>query len=97
MAFLDLLDELEVERLSSVDEPTLNSTLNHQGLNETNTLSTELSDNLILNTLGGEITANIVGEASLTDANARVSNIVTVDIQANNGSLHIIDKVIFPF
>ena len=97
MAFLDLLDELEVERLSSIDEPTLNSTLKHHILDETNTLSTDLSVNLILNTLGGEITANIIGGASLTDGNARVSNIVTVDIQANNGVLHIIDKVILPF
>jgi transforming growth factor-beta-induced protein len=91
------LDELEVERLSSIDEPTLNSTLNHRVLSETNTLSTELSYNLILNTFGGEIIANIFGEASLTDAKARVSNIVTGDIQSNNGLLHIIDKVIFPF
>jgi len=96
-AFVDLLNELEVERLSSIDEPTLNLTLNHHLLGETNALSTDLSDNLILNTLGGEITANITGGASLTDGNARVSNIITVDIQANNGVLHIVDKVILPF
>ena len=96
-AFVDLLNELEVERLSSIDEPTLNLTLNHHVLGETNALSTDLSDNLILNTLGGEITANISGGASLTDGNARVSNIITVDIQANNGVLHIVDKVILPF
>ena len=96
-AFVDLLNELEVERLSSIDEPTLNLTLNYHVLGETNALSTDLSDNLILNTLGGEITANITGGASLTDGNARVSNIITVDIQANNGILHIVDKVILPF
>ena len=96
-AFVDLLNELEIERLSSIDEPTLNLTLNHHVLGETNALSTDLSDNLTLNTLGGEITANITGGASLTDGNARVSNIITVDIQANNGVLHIIDKVILPF
>jgi len=96
-AFLDLLNELEVDRLSSIDEPTLNSTLNHHVLGQTNALSTDLSDNLTLNTLGGEITANITGGASLTDGNARRSNIITVDIQANNGVLHIVDKVILPF
>ena len=31
------------------------------------------------------------------DGNARVSNIIAVDIQANNGVLHIVDKVILPF
>jgi uncharacterized surface protein with fasciclin (FAS1) repeats len=97
IAFVDLLNELEVERLSSIDEPTLNLTLNHHVLGETNALSTDLSDNLTLNTLGGEITANITGGASLTDGNARVSNIITLDIQANNGVLHIVDKVILPF
>ena len=97
MAFVDLLNELEVDRLSFIDEPTLNSTLNHHVLGETSTLSSDLSDNLTLSTLGGDITANISGGASLTDGNARVSNIITVDIQANNGVLHIIDKVILPF
>jgi transforming growth factor-beta-induced protein len=97
IAFVDLLNELKVERLSSIDEPTLNLTLNHHVLGETNALSTDLSDNLTLNTLGGEITANITGGASLTDGNARVSNIIAVDIQANNGVLHIVDKVILPF
>ncbi|MGB2164612.1 MAG: fasciclin domain-containing protein, partial [Flavobacteriaceae bacterium] len=97
MAFVDLLNELEVDRLSFIDEPTLNSTLNHHVLGETSALSSDLSDNLTLSTLGGDITANVSGGASLTDGNARVSNIITVDIQANNGVLHIIDKVILPF
>ena len=97
IAFVDLLNELELERLSSIDEPTLNLTLNHHVLGETNALSTDLSDNLTLSTLGCEITANITGGASLTDGNARVSNIITIDIQANNGVLHIVDKVILPF
>ena len=96
-AFVDLLNELELERLSSIDEPTLNLTLNHHVVVETNALSTDLSDNLTLNTLGGKITANVSGGATLTDGNERVSNIITLDIQANNGVLHIVDKVILPF
>ena len=96
-AFVDLLNELELERLSSIDEPTLNLTLNHHLVVETNALSTDLSDNLTLNTLGGKITANVSGGATLTDGNERVSNIIALDIQANNGVLHIVDKVILPF
>jgi uncharacterized surface protein with fasciclin (FAS1) repeats len=96
-AFVDLLNELELERLSSIDEPTLNLTLYHHVVGETNALSTDLSDNLTLNTLGGKITANVSGGATLTDGNERVSNIITLDIQANNGVLHIVDKVILPF
>ncbi len=52
-AFLDLLDELEVDKLSSIDEPTLNATLNHHIVEEMNAVSTDLSDDLLLNTLGG--------------------------------------------
>ena len=97
LAFLDLLTELGVDRLSAIDEPTLNSTLNHHVVGEINTLSSDLSDNLLINTLEGEITANVTGGASLTDGNNRVSNIIVVDVQANNGVLHIIDKVTLPF
>ena len=97
MAFVDLLNELEIDRLNLIDEPTLNLTLNHHVLGETNALSSDLSDNLTLSTLGGDITANVSDGVSLTDGNARVSKIIASDIQANNGVLHIVDKVILPF
>lgn len=97
LAFENLLDELDVDRLSAIDEPTLNSTLNFHVMDEVIALSSDLSDNLLINTLGGEITANVTGGASLTDGNDRVSNIILFDVQANNGVLHMIDKVILPF
>ena len=97
MAFIDLLNELEIDRLNLIDEPTLNLILNHHVLVETNAFSSDLSDNLTLSTLGGDITANVSDGVSLTDGNARVSKIIASDIQANNGVLHIIDKVILPF
>ena len=97
MAFVDLLNELEIDRLNLIDEPTLNLTLNHHVLVETNALSSDLSDNLTLSKLGGDITANVSDEVLLTDGNARVSKIIASDIQANNGVLHIIDKVILPY
>ena len=95
-AFTDLLTELGVQSLDSIDESTLSSTLTYHVIAETNALSTDLSDNLELNTLGGPITANVSGGATLTDGNNRVSNIIAVDIQANNGVIHFIDKVILP-
>ncbi len=63
---------------------------------ETLARSSQLSDNLQLETLGGTITANVTGGATLTDGNNRVSNIIAVDIQADNGVIHVIDKVILP-
>jgi uncharacterized surface protein with fasciclin (FAS1) repeats len=95
-AFVDLLTELNLSSLSDIDEPTLNATLTYHVIGEANAYSTDLSDNQQLNTLGGPITANISGGATLTDGNSRVSNIIAVDIQANNGVIHVIDKVILP-
>ena len=95
-AFGDLLNELGVSRLGAIDEPTLKSTLTYHVLAETNALSTDLSDNLELNTLGGPVTANITGGATITDGNNRKSKIIAVDVQANNGVVHLIDKVILP-
>ena len=95
-AFIDLLAELNLSSLDEIDEPTLNTTLTYHVIGEANVYSTDLSDNLQLNTLGGPITANMSLGATLTDANNRVSNIIAVDIQANNGVIHVIDKVILP-
>jgi|TARA_B100000768_G_scaffold125403_1_gene116125 uncharacterized surface protein with fasciclin (FAS1) repeats len=95
-AFIDLLVELGAQSLNDIDEPTLKATLTYHVIGEANAYSTDLSDNLELMTLGGPITANITGGATLTDGNNRVSKIVAVDIQANNGVIHVIDKVILP-
>ena len=95
-AFIDLLVELGAQSLNDIDEPTLKATLTYHVVGEANALSTDLSDNLQINTLGGPITANVTGGPTLTDGNNRVSKIISVDIQANNGVIHVIDKVILP-
>lgn len=95
-AFIDLLVELGAQSLNDIDEPTLKATLTYHVVGEANALSTDLSDNLQINTLGGPITANVTGGPTLTDGNNRVSKIIGVDIQANNGVIHVIDKVILP-
>ena len=77
MAFVDLLNELDVDQLSLIDEPTLSLTLNHHVLDGINVLFSDLSDNLTLSKLGGKITVNVSGGASLTDGNSRVSNIIS--------------------
>jgi len=74
-AFINLLTELGAQSLSDIDEPTLKATLTYHVIGEANAYSTDLSDNLELNTLGGPITANITGGATLTDGNNRVSNL----------------------
>jgi len=95
-AFGDLLTELNFNGLSDIPEPTLKATLNHHAVAGLNVKSTSLSDDFTVPTLGGNITANITGGATLTDANDRVSNIIAVDVQASNGVIHVINKVVLP-
>jgi uncharacterized surface protein with fasciclin (FAS1) repeats len=95
-AFTDLLEELDLTMLSEIDEPTLNATLTYHVVGETNVLASGLSDNFTVPTLGGDITANVTGGPTLTDSNGRVSNIIATNVQANNGVIHAIDKVILP-
>lgn len=95
-AFTDLLDELNITSLTDIDEPTLKATLTYHVIPSANVRSSSLSDNMTVSTLGGDITANVTGGATLTDANDRESNIVAVDVQAANGVIHAIDTVILP-
>lgn len=95
-AFGDLLTELGVSGLGDIAEPTLKATLDHHAVAGLNVRSTALTDNFTVPTLGGNITANVTGGATLTDANNRVSNIIAVDVQASNGVIHVIDKVVLP-
>ncbi|WP_417200621.1 fasciclin domain-containing protein [Bizionia sp.] len=95
-AFGDLLTELNVATLGDIPEPTLKATLDMHAVAGANVRSSALMDNMTVGTLGGNITANITGGATLTDANGRVSNIIAVDVQAYNGVIHAIDKVVLP-
>jgi transforming growth factor-beta-induced protein len=60
----------------------------------TNVLASSLTDNMTIETVGGNITANVTDGPTLTDANDRVSSIVATDVQASNGVIHAIDKVL---
>ena len=95
-AFVALLAELEVDELGDIDEPTLKATLDHHAVAGANVRAEDLMDMMTVSTLGGDITANITGGATLTDANDRVSNIVATNVQAMNGVIHAIDKVVLP-
>ncbi|WP_245234810.1 fasciclin domain-containing protein [Tamlana crocina] len=94
-AFASLLTELEVSALTDIPTSTVNSVLLHHIVNA-NVQSSQLATGTVT-TLGGDIQAD-ASAFTLTDANGRTSNIVTslVDIQASNGVVHVIDKVILP-
>jgi uncharacterized surface protein with fasciclin (FAS1) repeats len=74
----------------------LKSALEYHVVAGSNVQAAGLSDNMTVATLGGNITANVTGGAKLTDANGRISGIIATDVQANNGVIHAIDKVLLP-
>lgn len=95
-AFVNLLDFLNATGLEDIDEPTLKATLDHHAVANANVLSSQLTDNMSIETLGGTITANVTGGAKLTDMNNRISDIIAVDVQAVNGVIHVINEVVLP-
>jgi uncharacterized surface protein with fasciclin (FAS1) repeats len=95
-AFNRLLTELNVASLLEIDEPTLDVVLKYHVVGGANVLDSNLTDNLTVSTLSGDITADITGGARLTDSSGRVSDIIATNVQANNGVIHAINKVILP-
>ena len=104
-AFESLLTELGVNSLNDIDEPTLSAVLSYHVIVGTNQVSITLSDGMVFTTSldqavpgGGNITFNVGdnGEGILTDNNERTSNIIAVDVQADNGIIHAIDTVVLP-
>lgn len=92
-AFSNLLTELNISALTDLDTDTVDAVLLYHIVNA-NVQSSGLPNGTVT-TLGGDITADNTA-FTLTDANGRLSNIVVslVDIQAINGVVHVIDKVI---
>lgn len=95
-AFVSLLGELGAASLGDIDEPTLKATLDLHAVAGANVLAASLTDDMTVGTLGGDITANVTGGATLTDSNGRVSDIILTDVQAANGVIHVINKVVLP-
>lgn len=95
-AFNRLLTELNLASLSEIDEPTLDVVLKYHVVGGANVLDSNLTDNLTVSTLSGDITADITGGARLTDSSGRVSDIIATNVQANNGVIHAINNVILP-
>ena len=93
-AFADLLAELGVNDLSDIDTATLTATLNMHVIAGANVRAEDLVDGMAT-TLGGDIIID-AGNAVITDPNGRMSNIIVVNVQASNGVVHAIDKVILP-
>ena len=93
-AFGDLLSELGLNSLADVPQQTLTSTLNSHVIASANVRAADLTNGAV-QSLEAELTID-ADNATITDPNGRVSNIIVTDVQTTNGVIHAIDKVILP-
>lgn len=95
-AFTSLDAELQPGGIAGVPAATLTTVLQYHVVSG-NVLSSSLTDNMVVTPLaGGDFTIGLTGGAKITDANNRVSNIIATDVQASNGVIHVLDKVLLP-
>ena len=103
--FESLLDELAVNSLYDIGEQTLGAVLSYHVVVSVNQISNTLSGGMVITTSLAQANPSIAdltfnfgdnGEGILTDNNGRTSNIIAVDIQADNGIIHAIDTVVLP-
>lgn len=95
-AFSALLTELGVASLNDIPAATLEAVLKYHVVSG-KVLSSSLTEGQVVTTLNpGTFKVGLSGGAKITDANNRVSNITSVDIEGSNGVIHAIDKVLLP-
>ena len=96
-AFGSLLTELGANSLNDINQSTLENTLKYHVVAGANVLASTLTNNQMVTTFQGQsFTITTTGGAKITDANGRMSNIILTDVQASNGVIHAIDKVVLP-
>lgn len=96
-AFTDLLAELQVSGLADIDAATLEAVLTYH-VASGNTLAGTLTEGQVVTTdQTGTFTISLAGGATkITDGAGRETNIIATDIQASNGVVHAIDRVLLP-
>ncbi|MEP2937742.1 MAG: fasciclin domain-containing protein [Gilvibacter sp.] len=96
-AFANLLTALGFASLDDVPQDILQLVLNYHVIAGANVRSTDLEDGQTPTTFLGEtVEIDLTGGAKVVDATGVASNIIAVDVQANNGVVHAIDKVLLP-
>jgi|APCry1669192647_1035423.scaffolds.fasta_scaffold03155_2 uncharacterized surface protein with fasciclin (FAS1) repeats len=83
--------------IAALTDANMTSVLSYHITNG-NKLSSTFTDGLVIPTLltSQNFILQLTGGAKIKDVNNRISNIITTDVQCNNGVLHIIDKVLLP-
>ncbi|MBV6645316.1 MAG: fasciclin domain-containing protein [Cyclobacteriaceae bacterium] len=93
-AFATLLDVLGYDDLNDVPSDLLKEVLQYHVIGGSALRSTDLSDGQTANTLldGETVTVSING----TNVMINMSNVITPNVEANNGIVHVIDAVLAP-
>ena len=95
-AFSSFFSERNIDSLNDIDSAFLESTLGTHVVAEANVRSEDLSDGMLITTIGDDLTISVGTGPLLVDLNGRTANIIAVDIQAYNGVIHVIDNVMLP-
>ncbi|HSP40022.1 MAG TPA: fasciclin domain-containing protein [Gillisia sp.] len=96
-AFQSLLNDLEMSSLNDIPTDVLAAALSYHVVTGANVRSSDITNNMMVTTFeGGSFTITTTGGVKITDENGRVTNVVAVDVQATNGVIHVIDKVLLP-
>ncbi len=95
-AFTALTAELVAMEFVPTTEQ-LTTVLQYHVVAPANVLAGSLTEGQVVTPLaGGTFTVSLMGGAKITDGSARVTNIITTDVQASNGVIHAIDRVLLP-
>ena len=96
-AFAALLGELGVSKEALLaNKPLLTAVLSYHVL-PAKVLAADIRDGQMPATLQGQVfTLGTRGGVSITDAQGRQARVVTTDVAASNGVVHVIDRVILP-
>jgi uncharacterized surface protein with fasciclin (FAS1) repeats len=96
-AFTALLLELGFASLNDIPAATLNAVLQYHVVVGANVLAGQLTNQQVVTSLqGGTFRIDLTGGAKIVDGQNRTANIIVTDVQASNGVVHAIDKVILP-
>lgn len=97
-AFKSLFNDLDIKSIRDLPTDAIESVLTYHVVGGVNILSSTLTNDAEVETLnGGKFTVKLDGDsAKIQDANERMANIIAVDVQATNGIVHVLDKVILP-
>jgi uncharacterized surface protein with fasciclin (FAS1) repeats len=97
-AFSSYFTETNTEGFAAIDAVALQTTLQYHVVAGTNISAASLTNNQTIATLAGQnlLVTLTGGGKKLTDVNSRVATIIKADVQAVNGVVHVIDKVLMP-